>query len=97
MVWIVTCHQDRRMRTNPMMSDDTFLQHMIKDSMRGSKDNIPDAPPSEDELNHDEYVRQRIEHDNPGPGAADLVERRRLLKEHKTNKEKEKIYSNERR
>ena len=63
--------------------------------MRGSKDNIPDTPPSEDELNHDEYVRQRIEEDNPGPGAADLVERRRLLLEHKTNKEK--IYSNERR
>lgn len=71
------------------MSDDyTYFEHMIKDSMKGSKENIPNPPKSHDELNHDEYVKQRIEQDNPGPGAADLVEQKRLVQAYKVHKGK---------
>ena len=35
-----------------------FVDHMIKDAMRSPKDNLPPLDPSDEELNHNEYVKQ---------------------------------------
>jgi len=43
---------------------EVFVQHMIRDAMRGAKDNLPLEDKPMEQLNHEEYIRQWEEENN---------------------------------